>query len=216
MPFDTQLKETVYNYATIDLPNDIWYDINFFTFIDDDLLRKRLIVEHRNARIIYKIFEGLQAKDDLLLAQIKTQVIMYVSIQEAAISYVLFNIQHNSTTVKLLLNRKQKVAIDVPTIQKEKLKELFIHNDKELFLFYDDTKKVDITKIRYDSKIKACLNLKLISKQLADDLILLYEYRNTIHLEAELKKGFNYNLEMAKLAYRRVEGLNLELSRNLE
>jgi len=46
-------------------------------------LRDRLIVEFINARKIYKFFEGLQASDELLLAQIKTQVIMYVSIQEA-------------------------------------------------------------------------------------------------------------------------------------
>ncbi len=58
---------------------------------------------------IYKFFEGMQANDDLLLAQIKTQVIMYVSIQEAVVNYVLFDLKkENENVTKLLRQKKTK------------------------------------------------------------------------------------------------------------
>ena len=47
---------------------------------------------------------------------------------------------------------------------------------------------VDKTKIRFDQKVKACTSLDLIDITLAEDLVNLYEYRNTVHIEDELKK----------------------------
>lgn len=51
---------------------------------------------------------------------------------------------------------------------------------------------------------------------MADDLVKLYEYRNTVHIEAEMKKKLVYDLSMGELAYRRVEGLSIEVSNALE
>ncbi|MEG0895465.1 MAG: hypothetical protein RSE93_07090 [Oscillospiraceae bacterium] len=89
------------------------------------------------------------------------------------------------------------------------------HNGKDLCIYYRELKTVDKTKIRFDTKVKSCFELNLVSQKLRDDLIQLYEYRNTIHIEAELKKGFDYDLDMSLLAYRRVEGLSIELSKSL-
>lgn len=77
-------------------------------------MRDRLIVEFINARKIYKFFEGLQASDELLLAQIKTQVIMYVSIQEAVVNYLLFELFEETNTVKNLLFQERLVKIGIP------------------------------------------------------------------------------------------------------
>lgn len=71
-------------------------------------------------------------------------------------------------------------------------------------------------KIRYEQKVAALLELNLISEGLADDLVKLYEYRNTVHIEAEMKKKLVYDLSMGELAYRRVEGLSIEVSNALE
>lgn len=57
--------------------------------------------------------------------------------------------------------------------------------------------------------------IKRKDNDFASDLITLYEFRNTVHLEAEMKKGFDYNLKIAKLAYRRVEGLSINLSKKI-
>lgn len=215
MPFELKLQEEILKYAYGHLPNEDWYDKNFYPFIKNQELRSRLIIEFKNSRVIYKIFEGLQATDELLLAQIKTQVIMYVSIQEAVINYVLFDLKKDSDIVKGLLFQDRLVQISIPQEKRGKLTRELSHDGKNIITHYLDKKPVDKTKIRYDQKVNTCFNLGLIDSQMKDDLIKLYEYRNTIHIEAELKKGLTYDLEMGELAFRRVEGLSIRFSENL-
>lgn len=215
MPFDLELKEQIVNYVYGHLPNEEWYEENFYPFISDEDLRNRLITEFKNGRVIYKIFEGLQATDELLLAQIKTQVVMYVSIQEAVINYVLFDLKKDTEAVQNLLYQNRPVKISIPKSKKDKLTKELCHDGKEILPHYMDRKPVDKTKIRYDQKVIACEELKLIDSQMKEDLIRLYGYRNTVHLEAELKKGLPYDLEMGELAYRRVQGLSIRLSESL-
>ena len=216
MPFIKELSKEINNYINNDLPNEDWYNIKFYPFIKNRTLRERLIVEFKNARKIYKIFEGLQAKKDLLLAQIKIQVIMYVSIQEAAINYILFEEFINHSAVDSILHQERYTRIDIPTNKKIKLKNELYHNGKDIIPVFLEKKNIDKTKIRYDQKINVCHSLSLIDEEIKEDLILLYEYRNTIHIEAELKKNLDYDLKMGKLAYRRVEGLSMQLEENLK
>ncbi|KEI98212.1 hypothetical protein [Clostridium botulinum] len=216
MAFSIELKEQIQEYVYGHLPAEDWYDENFYPFIKDTTLRERLIVEFKNGRIIYKIFEGLQAEDELLLAQVKTQVIMYVSIQEAVINYILFGLLEDKKDVQDLLFQERLIQIMIPNKKIEKLKNELIHDGKEILTYYKDKKPVDKTKIRYDQKVNACYKLRLIDLKLKEDLIKLYEYRNTVHLEAELKKNLDYNLEMGFLAYRRVEGLSMQLKESLK
>lgn len=56
-----------------------------------------------------------------------------------------------------------------------------------------------------------CRQFKLITEEMKKDLIEIYSYRNTIHLEAEVRKGLDYDLAIGELAYRRTEGLSMEL-----
>jgi hypothetical protein len=198
------------------LPREEWYEKRFYTFIKNANLRERLIIEYKNSRVIYKIFEGLQAKDELLLAQIKTQVIMYVSIQEAVINYVLFDLFEAKRPVQDLLFQDRNTQIMIRSQKKEKLKKELIHDGKEILTFYKEKKPVDKTKIRYDQKVEGCFRLNLIDVQLKDDLIKLYKYRNTVHIELELKQNLDYNLDMGNLAYRRVEGLSMQLTESLK
>ncbi|WP_394862839.1 hypothetical protein [Paraclostridium bifermentans] len=216
MAFSVDLTDKINEYIYGHLPKEEWYNENFYPFIKNVELRERLIVEFKNARVIYKIFEGLQAENELLLAQIKTQVIMYVSIQEAVINYILFEVFNEKEEVKNLLFQERLTQIMIPKVKVEKLKEELTHCEKEIFTYFKEIKQIDKTKIRYDQKVEACYKLNLIDQKLKDDLIKLYEYRNTVHLEAELKKNLNYNLEMGQVAYRRVEGLSIQLKESLK
>ncbi|WP_156290170.1 hypothetical protein [Oceanobacillus salinisoli] len=216
MPFSDDLQEKILEYVYGHLPREEWYEENFYTFIADETLRERLIVEYKNSRVIYKIFEGLQAKDELLLAQIKTQVIMYVSIQEAVVNYVLFDLLEDKDPVQDLLFQERTTQIMIPRHKKEKLERELIHEGKEILTFFTEKKEVDKTKIRYDQKVEACYKLNLIDFELKGDLIKLYKYRNTVHLESELRQNLDYNLDMGNLAYRRVEGLSIQLTESLK
>jgi len=215
MPFTSELIDEITRYTNGHLPSSQWYQENYYPFITDSLLRTRLITEYVNGRIIYKIFEGLQAKGDLLLAQIKTQVIMFVSIQEAAVNYVLFDLFEAKEPVQNLLYQIRMVPLSIPNNKMALLSKELIHDGKKLEIYYSEKRRVDQTKIRYDQKVSALFELSLISEQLRDDLIRLYEYRNTIHIEAELKKKLQYDLSMGELAFRRVEGLSIELTKSL-
>lgn len=140
---------------------------------------------------------------------------MYVSIQEAVVNYVLFDLYEAKEPVQKLLFQERNTQIMIPIHKKEQLKKSLIHQGKEILTYYKEKKLVDKTKIRYDQKVEACYQLNLIDEQLKKDLIKLYKYRNTIHIESELKQNLDYNLEMGNLAYRRVEGLSIQLSENI-
>lgn len=101
-----------------DLPNDKWYQ-DAFCFIKSEKLKNRLIAEFKNVRLIYKIFEGLSAEDELLLAEVRMQILMYASIYEAVIHYVLFDEYYKENPqVKKLLVQKVRKQFDIPSRKK--------------------------------------------------------------------------------------------------
>lgn len=141
---------------------------------------------------------------------------MYVSIQEAVVNYVLFDLLKDKDPVQDLLFQERTTQIMIPRHKKEKLERELMHDGKEILTFFKEKKEVDKTKIRYDQKVEACYNLNLINSELKGDLIKLYKYRNTVHLESELRQNLDYNLDMGNLAYRRVEGLSIQLTESLK
>lgn len=227
MPFEKEFKDSIINYCTRDLPKDEWYE-NAFNFIKDDTLRNRLISEFKNARFVYKFFEGISAKDELLLAEVKMQVLMYASIYEATIHYVLFDEYYkNNPVVKKLLTQKVNKRFSIPTTQLAQINSLISHDGKTIIPYFETTQKRDITKIRFDEKCIAAFQLGILKgipqqndstaeilpeiKPLPDmptfcsELIRIYEVRNAIHLHAELKKEIDYHLALSKIAYRRLQ-----------
>ena len=121
MPFGESLKKDVLAYCVRDLPNDKWYQ-DKFCFIKSEELKNRLIAEFKNVRLIYKIFEGLSAEDELLLAEVRMQILMYASIYEAIIHYVLFDEYYKENPqVKKLLVQKTRKQFYIP---KDKLNQL--------------------------------------------------------------------------------------------
>jgi len=64
-----------------------------------------------------------------------------------------------------------------------------------------------ITTIRFDAKAQAAANFGLITTTLRDDLVEVFSARNAIHLHAEINKNLNYQLELSKKAYRRMQPL---------
>lgn len=227
MPFEKEIKDSIMSYCLRDLPNDSWYD-NAFDFIKDVTLRARLISEFKNARFVYKIFEGLAAKDELLLAEVKMQVLMYASIYEATIHYVLFDEYYkNDSIVQNLLTQNVNKPFSIPTNQLSAINSLLFHDGKTIIPYFTTSQKRDITKVRFDEKCIAAFQLGILTdipeqsdpaadilsdiKQLpgmptfCSELIRIYEVRNAIHLHAELKKEIDYHLALSKIAYRRMQ-----------
>lgn len=214
-------------YCLRDLPNDGWYD-NAFDFIKDNTLKARLISEFKNTRFVYKVFEGLAAKDELLLAEVKMQVLMYASVYEATIHYVLFDEYYkNEPIVQNLLTQHVNKPYSIPPSTLSTINALLFHDGKTIIPYFPTTQKRDITKVRFDEKCIAAFQLGILTdipeqsdpaadilsdiKQLpglptfCSELIRIYEVRNAIHLHAELRKEIDYHLALSKIAYRRMQ-----------
>ncbi len=215
MAFSDPVIDHINNYITNDLPEGDWH-IDYFSFIDDEDLRERLGVEYKNARYLYKIFEGLQATSDMRVAQVRTQIHMYSSIYEACVHHILFEYFKDLSAVQELIYRPTTVQASIPTHSLTKLKNVLSHNGEDVYPYYIRKKKRDITKIRFDEKCKVFEELGLIDEVLRDEIIEFYNMRNCIHIHAEIRKGLKYELDQSKKAYLRMkpfkdqveEGLN--------
>ena len=174
------------------------------------------------------MFEGIAAEDELLLAEVKMQVLMYASIYEATIHYVLFDEYYKDNPVvhKLLIQNVNK-PFSVPASKLSTISALLSHDGKTIIPYFATTQKRDITKVRFDEKCIVAFQLGILSEIpeqnattaeiLSDiksisgmpifcsELIRIYEVRNAIHLHAELKKEIDYHLALSKIAYRRMD-----------
>ena len=238
MPFDEGMKNSIITYCTRDLPNDKWYE-DSFDFVKDSALKARLICEFKNARFIYKVFEGLAASDELLLAEVRMQVLMYASIYEATLHYVLFDEYYkDNPRVKGLLTQQVNKPFSIPSKQLTAINAVLVHDGKTIIPYFQTSQKREIEKIRFDEKCKTAFELGLLteiteqSEQSADilpdiknidgmptfcsELIRIYEVRNAIHLQAEIKKEIEYHLQLSKIAYRRMQPFLEQIKHKLE
>lgn len=202
MPFNENLIKEINDYVVSHLPDDDWYE-NYFSFIADKTLAERLEKEFKTVRYIYKILEGLKSTDELQLAQIRIQVILYTSIYEAMVHYLLFDKLKDQDEVKELFFITMPVQIFIPEHKKAKILNALEHNGSEVLTYEKKKKKTEESKIRFDAKANVMYKLGLIDDTLRKELIKFYEYRNAIHIHAEIKKELEYELEMARTCYRR-------------
>jgi hypothetical protein len=89
----------------------------------------------------------------------------------------------------------------------------FEHDGRQIVPAYRADSKGDISKIRFDDKVDAAVDLDMIAEPLGRDLKDIYEARNSIHLHAEIKKNLEFDLETGKLAYRRMQPFCDQLER---
>ncbi|WP_379134078.1 hypothetical protein [Paenibacillus sp. sgz500958] len=185
---------------------------NYFSYIQNKDLVERIKTEYINARFIYKMFEGLAATDDLLLAQVRVQIIMYTSIYEAIIHEVLFEQFKTELIVEELKYIKSQKQISIPNDKKKELEGALTHMGKPLLVYYEDFVKRDITKIRFDEKCQVAQKLNLITSAMCGKLIELYNIRNAVHIHAELRKSIKYELQMSLEAFTLMKEFNKHIN----
>ena len=235
MPFRRDIQEYIQDYCIKHLPNENWID-NEFGFIKDEILRQRIETEYKNARYLYKIFEGLNVEGEMLLAEVRLQILMYASIYETILHYILFDEYYKENKdVKDLLIQKTLKPYDIPQKSLMKISNELNHDQKDIIPCFKTTVKRDITKIRFEEKclvakkigilgdikldmekIDEQTGMRINSKNLCEDLIKIYELRNAIHIHAELKKEIEYHLYMSKLAYKRMRPFIDQVKRKLK
>lgn len=237
MQFENTMQKDIIDYCMRDLPCEDWYEENF-NFVKNHELKTRLISEFKNARFIYKIFEGLSATDELLLAEVRMQVLMYASIYEATLHYVLFDEYYkNDPLIKELLVQRVNKPFSIPTEQLSKINTFLAHDGKTVIPYFETEQKREIEKIRFEEKCIVAFKIGLLTEiteqgredadilsdlkridkvpTFCSELIRIYEVRNAIHLHAELKKEVEYHLQLSRIAYRRIQPFLAQIKNKL-
>lgn len=215
MPFTKICKDYINDYVHRDMPSDEIME-EHFNYIKDLKLKDRLFAEFKSVRYMYKLFEGLEATDENLLLQVRAQIIFYVGIYEAIIHHILFELVEDEEKVKELKIIKAPIQIHIPRVKLAKLQEELKHDGKEILTYYIGEKKRDLSKIRFDEKAVVFYQLGFIDKDLRDELIQFYNIRNGIHIHAELRKEIDYEINLSKLAYWRMEKFKIHVTKELK
>jgi hypothetical protein len=204
MVFDPDVKRAVDEYTRSHLPPEEWH-LCYFDFIDDVNLARRLGEEFMAARIIYKFLEGVKADGWLQRAQIRSQVLSYASMYEASIHHILFVSLSTAPQVLALTEFPMKKQISIPAASMVALQKYLEHDGKKIVPTYEGVGRTDESKVRFDRKAECACQLGIVEPWLRDELIEFYEARNSIHIHAEIRKSLNYELDLSKRAYMRLQ-----------
>jgi len=202
MAFPENLKKKVEDYINKHHPNQAWWEQYFdIAFVNDTELAKRLVQEMMSIRTVYQLLEGLRAKNELLRAQTKIQIITYASVYEAVLHHVVFktNLKLNHEVVNLLKKDKY-VNRSLP-----KPYQNIVHNTETIYTMAKVSDTRDERYIKFEEILVVAQRLNLIDSSLYNDLLELYNLRNAIHLHAEIAKGVNYELEISKKAHKLIK-----------
>lgn len=213
MAFTDPIRQAVVDYVERDLPSDDFYE-NYFWFISDASLRDRLEDEFRSARYIYKLLEGLQAKDWLLIAQVRVQILLYASIYEAVLHHVLLTEYAASSEVATLTSYEHRKPINISGEIRQRIQKTY--NPTGPITVYETTRKpIDERKIVFDDKAETARSIGLINQKVKDIICRVYSLRNAIHLHAEIRRGIVYEIKTAKKAYWHLQGFCQQVSEKL-
>ncbi len=210
MPLPKTTRADVLTYASAHIPDEDWH-VEFFSFVADTRLRGQLGKEYWAARSIYKMLEGVQASGSLQRAQVKLQVLQYASLYEAVLHYLLFAKYQDTAEVRALTEGTHRTNVAVSRDLRAKLTATTRVPDAELVVMRVTAAEADITKIRFDAKAAAAAALGLVTEPLRKDLVEVFSARNAIHLHAEIRKNLQYQLELSRKAYRRMQPLQRQV-----
>jgi hypothetical protein len=213
MAFSDFVRQSVAEYVDKHLPDDSFYE-NYFWFISDADLKIRLEEEFRSARYIYKILEGMQAKDWLLTAQVKVQILRYASIYEAVLHHVLLQDYAGTPEVTDLCSIEHHKPINISGVIRQKIQSTY-NPTGSISVYETEIRKKDERKITFEEKADTALGLGLINKKIKDIVCDVYSLRNAIHLHAEIRRGIAYEIQAAKEAYWHLQGFCQQIAEKL-
>lgn len=213
MAFPEKLKKEVEEYMNKHHQDKAWWERYFDKELVADLdLASRLVQEMIALRSIYQLLEGLRAKNELLRAQAKIQIITYASVYEAVAHQILFRTDlRNSAEVKKLLIKDKYVRRAMP-----KPCQNLTHNGEEIFTMAKVPDIRDERYIKFEEILSTAETLGLVDSSLHSDLLELYNLRNAIHIHAEIAKGVKYELEVSKKAHKLLKSFKSQIIKGLK
>jgi len=200
MPLTEAVREEIDLYCKRDLPGDLQWHIDQFSFISELELQKRLGRAFYSARYISKLMEALFFQGDELHAFIKFQIIQYASIYEAVISNLLWGRYKDHQEVKSLQTHKAYKTVAALG----KLTAVTFDNEAVFTCVYRDA-KTPRNSIPFKDKVDCAIRIGFLDATYSEEIKLLYELRNLAHIETEAEKQIEVEIEQAKNGYWRMK-----------
>lgn len=200
MPITDTMRETIYAYCKHDLPGDLQWHVNQFSFVSNGELQKRLGRAFYAARFISKLMEALFANGDEIHAFVKFQIIQYASIYEAVISHLLWGRYKDHHEVKTLETHKALRAV-AALGHLTKMK----YQDEELFTCVVRDVKTQRNSIPFKDKVACAVRIGFLDAGYSQEIETLYTLRNLAHIETEAEKQIEAEIEQAKSGYWRMK-----------
>lgn len=200
MPLEEAQRNSIDAYCKRDLPGDLQWHVDQFSFIDDEELRKRLGRAFYSARYVGKLMEALLASGDEIHPFVKFQIMQYASLYEAVVSYLLWTRYVDHSEVKALQTHKAYKPVNALgslTCMK--------YGEELLFTCVHRDAKTPRSSIPFKDKVDCAVRIGFIEEAYAEDIKRTYELRNLAHIEAEAEKQIEVELAHAKTGYWRIK-----------
>ena len=200
MPLDESQRKIIDAYCKRDLPGDLNWHIDQFSFISDLELKKRLGRAFYSARYTGKLMEALLASGDEQHSFIKFQIMQYAAIYEAVISYLLWGNYAEHHEVKLLQTHKAYKPVNALgslTAMKYGAEDLFTCVYREA--------KTPRNSIPFKDKVDCAVRIGFVDATYSEDIKRTYELRNLAHIETEAEKQIEVEIAQAKTGYWRIK-----------
>jgi hypothetical protein len=165
-----------------------WF-VQQFSFIEEEPLQKHLGEAFYQARFIGRVREALALRGGFNHAFTKYQIVLYASIYEALIDYMLEKNSDNPIVHDLISE----------TVFKQRKNAL---SSKTKLLFADDTGDVELIpcravlrerrlqEIQFDQRVDTVVRLGIFPQADAPFIKTLYKSRNNVHLQSSANKEF--------------------------
>ncbi|WP_299045467.1 hypothetical protein [uncultured Tateyamaria sp.] len=207
MPISGPLRRQILQYCRRDVPSkaDVERD---YAFIENVDIRSAVVDEYLTARYIYKLGEALAVEKRDLYSHVKFQVIQYASIYEVIIGWMLWE--------KLAAHPEVRQLQTVKTVRKlSTLPRSIVAETKqgsEVFFATEKELSAPQQKIKFSDKVKTSVSLGFVDKNLAAEIEEFFAARNGIHIENAVKNQIDYELDLAKRAYWRLQPFRVGVS----
>lgn len=200
MPLSEKTRQEIHEYCVRDLPGDIQWHVDKFSFINSDELKYRLGRAFYSARYIYKLMEATFVQGDERHPFVKVQIIQYASIYEAVITHLLWDeFKDHEEVIKL---QTHKSYTPVSALGRSTIMEY--SGDKIHTCVYKDA-KTPKNSIPFKDKVDCAVRIGFLKECYSEDIKRVYELRNLAHLETEARKDIEIEIEQAKNGYWRLE-----------
>jgi len=200
MPLDEATRNLIHDYCVRDLPGELQWHVDQFSFVDNEELRLRLGRAYYSARYIYKLMEATFVSGNERHPFVKFQIMQYASIYEAVVVNLLFGRFASHPEVTQLQTHKAYK----PIAALAGITEMMYGDEKIHTCVYRDA-KTQRNSIPFRDKVDCAVRIGFVDTSFAEDIKHTYELRNLAHIETEASKQLEVEIEQSKTAYWRLQ-----------